>query len=259
MAMDRNSTLFGGSQSSLSFAVIIPMFNEETGAEPCVRRVCEELSRLPQRNGLIVINDGSKDRTWEVLQRVAPEFDRLILVNHPENRGYGAALKTGIQQAGQGGFDYVLFMDSDLTNDPVDIPKFVDKMKEGFDVIKASRYSHGGGVGGVPAYRYWISRVGNLLAHWLYGIPIWDCTNGFRAIKLKLIRSMNLQANNFSIIMEELYYSKYLAQSFCHVPVILTPRAENLRQTSFNYRPRIFYEYFKYPVLCFLFGDPHKK
>lgn len=242
-------------RSSVSFAVVIPMFNEEAGAEICVRRVYEELARIPQRNALIVVNDGSRDHTWDILQGIAPELDRLILVNHPRNQGYGAALKTGIQQARSRGFDYVLFMDSDLTNDPGDIHKFVARMEEGFEVIKASRYSHGGRVQGVPAYRYWISRLGNLLAHGLYGIPIWDCTNGFRAIKTEIVQAMNLQANNFSIIMEELYFAKFLAKSFCQVPVVLSNRAGHLRRTSFAYRPRIFYDYLKYPLRSFLKGN----
>lgn len=240
----------------MSFAVIIPMFNEEGGAEPCVRRVCEELSRVPQRNVLIVINDGSRDRTWKVLQSIAPEIEGLILINHPQNRGYGAALKTGIQKAGDEGFDYVLFMDSDLTNDPTDIPKFVEKMEEGFDVIKASRYTKGGGVHGVPTRRIIISRIGNYFARFLYGLPIHDCTNGFRAVRTHILTQMRLRENGFAIIMEELFQAKFLAQRFCEVPYILTARGKNSKASSFAYSPRICYNYLKYAFKSFLNQAP---
>jgi dolichol-phosphate mannosyltransferase len=236
------------SAKSFSFAVMIPMYNEEVGAEECVRRVCGVLSAIQHRNALIVVNDGSKDSTAIILQQLAPEFSQLVIVTHETNKGYGAALRTGGQRAAQDGFDYVLFMDSDLTNDPEDIPKFVQKMEQGYDVIKATRYSHGGATEGVPAYRVSISRIGNLIAQALFRLPIRDCTNGFRAVRTSILKGIELKANNFSVIMEELFYLKYAAKSFANVPVVLTDRSEEQRPTSFRYRPGIFYDYLKYPL-----------
>lgn len=238
-----------------TFAVVIPLYNEEKGVERCVREVCAVLAGLPHRCSLIAVNDGSKDRTSTILKGLVNVFPLLHVETHEKNKGYGGALKTGARCAIREGFDYVLFMDSDLTNDPRDIPKFVEKMEAGFEVIKASRYSHGGGVDGVPAKRYWISRIGNLLAHFLFRLPIYDCTNGFRAVKIEILAKMELQENRFSIIMEELYYCKYLASSFCNVPVILVDRSADQRSTSFTYRPAVFYEYLKYPLLSLF----HKK
>ena len=62
-----------------SFAVIIPMFNEEAGAEACVRAVCEELRGLPNRTSLIAVEDGSSDHTKEILERLASTEPRLLL------------------------------------------------------------------------------------------------------------------------------------------------------------------------------------
>ena len=66
-----------------------------------------------------------------MLARLAPALGRLMLVRHDANRGYGAALQTGAREAAARGFDYVLYMDSDLTNSPDDIPRFVAHMDEG--------------------------------------------------------------------------------------------------------------------------------
>ena len=159
---------------------------------------------------------------------------------------------TGAQRAAQDGFDYALFMDSDLTNDPTDIPKFVEQMKRNIDVIKATRYSDGGKIQGVPFFRVAISRVGNLVAGALFRLPLFDCTNGFRAVKVGLLNTITLQENNFSIIMEELYRLKPLAQSYARIPVTLTNRAADLRGTSFRYKPSIFWDYLKYPLWSFL-------
>lgn len=232
------------------------MFNEEAGAEQCVHAVCDELSRLPNRTTLIAVNDGSRDRTGDILRTLAPVEPRLTAVDHGQNRGYGAALRTGLERAAQDGYEYVLFMDSDLTNHPSDIPRFANKMAEGPDIIKATRYSGGGSVSGVPFYRVAISRIGNMLARVLYGLPVHDCTNGFRAGKVDLMMKMQLRENRFPIIMEELYWSKFLTRSFAEVPVVLTNRTGEQRVTSFSYKPRVFYNYLKYPVLAFFGIQP---
>lgn len=242
-----------------SFAVVIPMFNEEAGAEACVRRVCAELLKLPHRTRLIVVNDGSRDHTGEILSRLAASEPRLLPIAHAGNRGYGAALHTGAARACQEGLDYVLFMDSDLTNDPADIPRFAAAMERGYEVIKATRYSQGGSVAGVPAYRVWISRVGNAVARLLFRLPVRDCTNGFRAIRTALLMRMDLKENRFPVILEELYWSKYLARTYGEVPVTLTNRSAGQRPTSFAYRPTVFWSYLRYPLQACIGLKPERR
>ena len=130
------------------FCVVVPMFNEQNGAESCVRRISEVLAKLPQRSALVTVNDGSRDATPAILNRLSQNLSNVTVIHHKTNQGYGAALRTGIEHAAKALFDYALFMDSDLTNDPADIPRFVEKMREGYDVIKATRYSEGGEVSG---------------------------------------------------------------------------------------------------------------
>jgi dolichol-phosphate mannosyltransferase len=242
----------------LSFCVVIPMYNEEAGAEKCVRTVCSALDALPYRTALVVVNDASYDRTGEILARLAPEYSRMTVLTHERNMGYGGGLKTGARHAVEMGFDYVLFMDSDLTNDPKYIPLFIEKMLTGYDLIKASRYITGGGVAGVPRWRVLISVIGNRVAGWLYGLPIRDCTNGFRAIRLSVFSQMKLLENRFSIIMEELYWAKMMGCSVTDVPNTLTDRSAEQRPTSFSYRPSTFYRYLKYPVQAFLRVKPRQ-
>lgn len=245
--------------SIVSFAVIIPMFNEELGAARCIEAVTSALKDFAYKTELIVVNDGSTDRTAEVLEAGKPSHPGLTIVTHQRNLGYGSALQTGGLAAAERGHDFVVFMDSDLTNDPRSIGSFISKMEEGCDLVKASRYIEGGGVQGVPPWRYWISRIGNTIARFLYGLPIHDCTNGFRALRTALIRKMRLGERGFAAIMEELYLAKTLRARVCEVPYVLTARAETLRPSSFQYRPRLFYRYLKYPVLTFLRIPPGAK
>jgi dolichol-phosphate mannosyltransferase len=232
------------------------MYNEEAVAEKCVRTVCKALDAIPYSSSLIIVNDGSDDKTGSILARLKPEYNRLIVLTHEQNKGYGSALKTGARHASEIGFDYLLFMDSDLTNDPKYLPLFVEKMLEGFDVIKASRYIQGGGVLDVPIWKVIISIIGNRVANILYGLPVRDCTNGFRAIKTCLVKQMQLREKGFAIIMEELYYAKYLAKSFCEIPYTLKSRKKGQRKSSLSYGPTMLYCYIKYAVKAFLNQSP---
>ena len=245
-----------GSEPLPSFAVVIPMYNEEAGAENCVRQVANVLSALPNRTSLIAVEDGSRDNTPAILDGLASSFPLLEVLHHPQNRGYGAALRSGVEAAADGGFEYVLFMDSDLTNHPADIPRFVVEMQKGFDVVKATRYSLGGRVSGVPFYRVAISAVGNQIARFLLGIPLHDSTNGFRAVRLTLLMELKLSENKFPIIMEELYWLKFRTRSFTEIPVKLTNRSADQRATTFVYHPRVFWNYLKYPLRAFLGRRP---
>lgn len=238
--------------SQLSFCIIVPMYNEEYGAANCVRAIYRAMQTYSYRTALLVINDGSVDATGMMLRRLEPEFDKLTVITHGKNAGYGSAVRTGIQKAAEMGFDYALFMDSDLTNDPKYIASFIEKMLDGFDVIKASRYIKGGQAVGVPPHRVFISVVGNIMARLLFGLPITDCTNGFLAMKVELLKRMPLAERGFAVIMEELYYAKFLANTFCEIPYTLTARKENVRRSSFYYRPKVFYRYLKYAVKSFL-------
>jgi glycosyltransferase involved in cell wall biosynthesis len=240
----------------LSLAVVVPMYNEAEGAEECVDRVSAALDGLGHRSALVVVDDGSTDGTAQVLKRIGADRPRLVPIGHAQNRGYGAALRTGVEEAARGGYDYVLFMDSDLTNDPRLIPDFVARMEEGYDVIKASRYVKGGGVVGVPAWKRTISWLGNRVAHRLLALPIRDCTNGYRALRTTLLTRMTLSEPRFPVIMEELYQAKYLARSFVEIPNTLTLRAGARRPSSFSFGPRALWRYLKYPLLAALGRRP---
>lgn len=231
-----------------SFAVVIPMYNEEAQAETCVHSVLKVLSGLPNRTSLIVVDDASADKTGEIISVLAESDRRILYLRHDTNAGYGAALRTGAAKANENGYEYVLFMDSDLTNPPSHIPRFVEKMRDGFDLIKGCRYCPGGEVVGVPFARYIISRIGNIVAEKLYGIGVPDCTNGFRAVKTSLFLSMPLRETGFVIIMEELYWAKKLGVAIIKVPTTLSNRSKSTRPTSFQYTPRIFWKYLKFPM-----------
>lgn len=232
-----------------SFAVVIPAYNEEAGIQACVAAVDAVLALLPNRTTIIVVDDGSADATAQRLTEIQTRYPRLTVEQHSVNHGYGVALRTGTLAADRRGLEYVVFMDSDLTNNPAYLRDFALRMGDGFDVIKASRYVPGGRVDGVPVWRTALSRLGNHVAHALFGIPVRDCTNGFRAVRTRLLTAVELHETGFAVIMEELYRLRPIAKGYAEVPIVLTSRAEHLRPSSFTFGPRALFAYLKYPAL----------
>jgi dolichol-phosphate mannosyltransferase len=230
-----------------SLAIIIPMYNEEKVASVCIDTVMKVISNLKTPTSLLIINDGSLDKTENILQEKLKKYRRkLIVITHKKNKGYGAALQTGMKQANKMGFEWALHMDSDLTNDPKYIPQFIKHMSEKYDCVKASRYIKHAKVINVPRYRRIVSIVGNYLAASLFRVGIKDCTNGFRMVRLDKLKGLTFQENNFSIILEELYYLKKRGARFTEIPYTLTARTNS--QSHFTYKPKIFYDYFKYVI-----------
>jgi glycosyltransferase involved in cell wall biosynthesis len=166
-------------------SVIIPAYNEEHSiAEVLGRtlRCCSFLStQIPGLDGfeVIVVNDGSQDGTRGVVE----QFAGVTLVNHPRNRGYGAALKMGLA-ASQG--DYLAFLDADGTYPPECLPDLLNAALEtGADMVVGSRM--GGARSGMPFLR----KVGNAifawLLSWLVSARITDTASGMRVFKRSVL------------------------------------------------------------------------
>jgi len=230
------------------------MYNEEVLARRSVETILRYVHELPSGVVLLIVDDGSDDQTGEILNDLAREADggRLHILSNEVNMGYGGALRTGVRFAVENNYDYVLFMDSDLTNHPRYLDKLYHKMEESWDYIKATRYSDGGGMEGVPWIRRLNSRLGNAIARFLYGLPLTDVTNGFRAVKVDVLSQISTKETGFAIIMEELYQAKRITNSFCEIPYILTARSKSEGGTHFSYTPRIYVQYLHYAFKSFL-------
>lgn len=237
---------FSENLKEVSFCVVVPMYSEEKNAQKCVQTIHNFLKKTKYKTAIIVVNDGSQDKTLVVLNKLSKKMKSLIVISHPRNRGYGAANITGAKAALKNGFEYALFMDADLTQNVNYILPFIEEMKKGTDYIKATRYADGGGVKGVPWKRRTVSRIGNLLAKAFFRLPLTDYTNGFRAVKTKILAKISCRERGFSYLIEEVWQVSKITQSFAEVPYILTVRADKFSKSKFNYSPRVYYNYLKY-------------
>lgn len=216
------------------------MYNEENSARKCISGIVEFISALHSRTAVIAVNDGSSDNTLGVLNELSKTYPNLIVVNCPQNGGYGAANRAGFRAAIDHGFDYALVMDGDGTQHPVYIEQFLRPMMLSYDFIKATRYSPFSRVEGVSFKRRFISLVGNKLAQVFIRVPITDYTNGFRAIKCTLLARMMTKEKGFSMLIEEVVQGKKLGAKFYEVPYTLTARRNGESLSKFVDSLKIF-------------------
>lgn len=140
--------------------VLLPAFNEEKALPTLIPKLNAELSKLNEGYKIIVCNDGSTDSTQKVLEEFLPSMP-LEIIRHKINRGLGESSRDLFEFANDlsGSGDVIVRLDCDDTHEPEFIGKLINKIREGYDVVVASRFANGGGQLGVNSYRTFISYV----------------------------------------------------------------------------------------------------
>lgn len=221
--------------------VVLPAFNEEKNLPSMVERIFTVIRSENLPLDILIVDDGSVDKTGEIAAKLSRASDKVFVASHPHNLGFAAALRTGIAYVLANSYDAGIFMDCDQTHDPADLPKFVKALANGADFVVGSRYASGGGMVDVPWHRVLISRVGNTLGRVVFRLPVADASAGYRAIDRKGLAAMKLEQNDFSIQVEEVLRGRQLGLTFKEVPVVLTNR--QIGVSHFNLSLGVFWRY----------------
>lgn len=120
----------------MKISIVIPVYNEEGNVKELHKELVSVLSPLNESYEIIWVNDGSKDRSLVALEEIAKADQNSKIIDFVRNFGQTAAMSAGIKQATG---DIIIPMDADLQNDPIDIPKFLEKIEEGYDVVSGWR------------------------------------------------------------------------------------------------------------------------
>ena len=121
----------------LDLSVVVPLYNEEESLPHLVEQLLAALRPSGERFELVLVNDGSSDRTAEVLERLSQDIPELVGVLLRKNYGQTAAMAAGFDVA-QG--EVIVSLDGDLQNDPADIPMLLAKLREGYDLVSGWRH-----------------------------------------------------------------------------------------------------------------------
>ena len=169
-----------------NISVVIPIYNEEKSISLLIEKLIQ-LKEEPTVNSLEVlfINDGSKDKTFEVISENILAYDNFKIINLLRNYGQTAAIAAGIDIASN---NIIITMDGDLQNDPADIPKLLIKLDEGFDVVSGWRKNRKDPF----LTKVLPSKIANYLISWISGVYLHDYGCTLKAYRKKVLEGVNL-------------------------------------------------------------------
>jgi glycosyltransferase involved in cell wall biosynthesis len=228
------------------YSVVIPFLNEEETVTELYDRLCIVMERVGAPFELIFVDDGSTDRTFQLLREMADIDSRVTIVKLRHNFGKTAALSAGFDRA-QG--DYIIAMDGDLQHEPEDIPRFLEKLEQGYDVVCGWRTRR--------IDNLWLRRIPSRCANWLMaqlsGVKIHDFGGGFKAYRRELISEVPLygELQRFIPALAASY-----GASVCEIPIRDLPRPRGSSHYGISRVIPVFFDIITIRFLLFYLSKP---
>jgi dolichol-phosphate mannosyltransferase len=166
------------------YSVVIPAHNEEESLPHTVTEIYQTLVRENIPHEIVVVDDGSKDRTWTVLQELRATVPTLAPVQNPGPHGFGRAVIFGLNRI-KG--DACVIMMADASDSPDDAVRYWRLLNEGWECVFGSRFVKGGKVVDYPRFKLFVNRLANFFVRVGFNIPLNDTTNAFKAYRRTVI------------------------------------------------------------------------
>lgn len=212
-----------------SISLVFPAYNEESNINRAVAEARRALGKFAERYEIIVVNDGSADRTGEIIERLAQENDDVVAVHHPKNLGYGAALCSGFAAAS---LDYVFFSDSDLQFDLDEMDRLIEWIDQ-YEIVTGYRARRAD-----PMHRLLNAWAWGTLVRFLFGIKVRDIDCAFKLFHRKVLDTIKLTSTGAMINTEFLALAVKNGFAIKEVPVSHFPRIQG-QQTGASLRVTI--------------------
>ena len=231
----------------MRYTILVPFFNEQDNVTELYARIKSAVEAIPNDFEFVFVDDGSTDRTFDILEQIAGVDSRVTVVKLSRNYGRTDALAAGFEHATG---DYVITMDGDLQHDPGDIPLFLEKIDEGYDVVCGWRMER-------PGDSLLAKRVPSRVANWIMakmsGVPIHDFGGGFKAWRRELIRQLPLygEMQRFIPALAAEYGAK-----ICEVPIRLAERKYGKSHYGLGRLVPVFFDLITIPFLLRYLSRP---
>jgi glycosyltransferase involved in cell wall biosynthesis len=211
-------------------SVVLPAYNEEKNIAQMVRDCLKYLRKLKDGYEVIIVDDGSSDKTKTVAEKVAKRSKNVRLISYSPNRGYAQALKTGFEAAK---FDYVFFTDSDrqFRLDALDIMYPIAKIKP-VDLVIGYRLKRQD-----PFLRKFLSWGYNTLASFLFDLNVKDIDCAFKLFRKDIFKKIKIESEYFFFNTEILAKARFFNFNIIEVGVPHFPRTAGKSTIRFKYVP----------------------
>ena len=213
---------------SIDLTLLIPAYNEAkrlTGSLKTILQYCQDNLNMPYE--LLIVDDGSTDQTPEVVKQLQSNNPSLVLHRYSQNRGKGHALKTGMAQA-KG--KYILFMDADLSTPIEHVSEFLVKLREGMQVVIATRKSAGANITKrQPILRETMGKGFTWLSNQILGLRFTDLTCGFKAFESAAGKDLfhRQKIDGWAYDSEVLFLASRAGYKTCEIPVTWVNSADS--------------------------------
>lgn len=198
-------------------SIVIPARDEEGCIASTVKHLNVELVLRGVPHEIVVVDDGSTDSTWKILENEAAAIPQLAPVQNPGPHGFGRAITMGLDHA-RG--DAVVIMMADESDDCRDVVRYWEKLNEGFDCVFGSRFMKGGGVIDYPPVKLLLNRLANSFIRFLFSHGLNDTTNAFKAYRRSVIEGVRpILSPHFNITVELPLKAIVRGYSFATIPI----------------------------------------
>jgi glycosyltransferase involved in cell wall biosynthesis len=209
-------------------SIVVPVLDEVESLERLAQELCEIADNRDFGFEVLFVDDGSRDGSWEIIRRLATTDGRLRGIRFRRNFGKAAALAAGFEAAAG---SIVLQMDADLQDDPAEIPAFLAKLRQGFDVVNGWKRRRQD-----PWQKVWSSRVFNWMVSHLTGLRLHDHNCGIKCFRKEVVKQIQLYGELHRFI-----------------PVIAHARGYLVTELEVRHRPRL-YGHSKYGIQRYVRG-----
>src|SRR5437588_12108344 len=191
------------------YSIVVPFHNEQESVTALYDRLKAVMEATGESFELVFVDDGSLDRTYKLLREIVTIDSRVVVVKLRRNFGQTSALAAGFANAsGQ----YIIAMDGDLQHDPDDIPKFLEKLEEGYDIVSGWRKER--------VDNFVMRRIPSRIANWtmakLSGVDIHDFGTTFKAYRRELLQEVPLYGEMHRFIPA---LASWYGASICEIPI----------------------------------------
>jgi len=234
----------------MEVSLILPMYNEEDNVIITLNEVKKVLQTY-ERYQIVAVDDGSSDRTLELLEEYARENPELLVLKHPVNMGMGRALRTGFEKA-EG--DVIITLDADLSYEPQYITQLIQELHQNhLDIVIGSQYMTGGETEDIPFIRLFVSKMANKIVGYALDKNISTVTGILRAYRKEVLDSIEIEATGTEINPEIL--SKAIAIGFEVKEIPVKLKGRKLGESKVQFRSttisHLLFTFYEKPMILF--------